>query len=75
MNQAEVLKKTKIKPEEENTARRADLHLPDSKSDCSEERFTLPHLPAEATAVDSHPIIHSRHCGAVQGVSSLHHAP
>lgn len=58
MNQTKVDKKTKINPEEENTGRRADLHLPESQSDCSEECFTLPHLPAEATAVDSHPIIH-----------------
>lgn len=54
----EVDKKKKINPEKKNTGRRADFHLPESESDFSEEHFTLPHLPVEAPAVDSHPIVH-----------------
>lgn len=58
VNQTEVNKKTKINPEQGNTGRQGDLHLLESESDCSEERFIRPHLPVGATAVDSHAIIH-----------------
>lgn len=66
---------TKINLEEENAVRCTGLHLPDSQSDCSEERFTLPHLTIEATAGDSHPIRHLDVVGRYEmfPVSTTHH--
>lgn len=69
VNQTEVDKK--IKPEEGNTGRRGDLHLLHSESDCSEERFTLPHLPVGSRRRRL-PCHHSSgHSGAAHEVSSL----